>query len=232
MGGFQAELPPDSCKCFGLNPRWTRAVQWATHLRMKPPTLLTPLFAVLAAPAAALAVDYETQVKPILKNACYECHGGPRAKRDIRMDVEEKFAEVIGPDRFIVPGKPEESRLVEVIKLPYEEEDRMPRPGPNKNQPLKAGEIAIIEQWVKEGASFEKMEVTAAPEPSGPDPEALHSWVSTSGTEIQAYFVKIDGASVVLRSEDGQEKSFPGAVFSKESQELAKQLAAATASAE
>lgn len=190
----------------------------------------TPLLILLtlaAAPLSGFAVDFETQVRPILKVSCYECHGGPKAKR-IRMDVNEKFQESIGPDNFIVPGKPEESRFVEVIKLPHEEDDRMPRPGPNKNQPLKSGEIAIIEAWVKEGASFEKKEVAETPEPTtpAPDPKAVHTWVSTSGKEITAYFIKIDGANIVLKSEGGQEKSFPASIFSKESQELAKQLGA------
>ena len=191
-------------------------------------TLLIPLLALIAAPITGVAVDYETQIKPILKANCYECHGGPKAKADIRMDVEAKFKEVIGPEKFIVPGKPEESRLIEVLKLPYEEEDRMPRPGPNKNQPLKSGEIALISQWIKEGASFEKMEVAATPKPTV-DPKAIQTWNSTSGKEIKAYFVRIEGGNIVLKSESGQEKPFPASIFTAESQELAKKLAAAAA---
>lgn len=192
-------------------------------------TLLIGTIAILALPATNFAVDYETQILPILRDNCYECHGGPKAKRDIRMDRVDKFAEVIGPERFIVPGKPEESRFLEVIKLPYEAEDRMPRPGTNANQPLKPSEIALIEAWIKAGASFEKMEVT---EPAGPDPKALHTWVSSTGTEIKAYFVRVEGTNVVLKSESGQERAFPADKFSPESIELAKQLHAATTSSE
>jgi hypothetical protein len=205
-------------------------VQSAYKLQPMKSTLLIASTALLALPAATFAVDYETQIKPILRTNCYECHGGPKAKRDIRMDIEDKFSAVIGAEGFIVPGKPEESRFVEVLKLAHEEEDRMPRPGPNKNQPLKSGEIALIEAWVKEGASFEKMEVAA---PAAPDLKALHTWVSADGnTKIPAYFVRVEGSNVVLKSEAGAEKSFAAKMFNAESIELAKALAAAATKTE
>lgn len=192
------------------------------------PLLLAIFAAPFAAFAAFAAVDYETQIKPILKANCYECHGGPKSKADLRMDIDEKFAESIRADGPIIPGKPDESSFIKLINLPHEEEDRMPRPGPNKNQPLKPSEKALLAQWIQEGASLEKQEptTTTASTPDAPDPKALHVWTGAGGSEIKAFFVKIDGENIVLKSENGQEKAFPADKFSAESQELAKKLGA------
>ncbi len=177
-------------------------------------------------------LDFEKDVRPILRSNCFKCHGGPRAKKDFRMDKKETLAEHIGPDQYIVPGKPEESLVVKLISKPAQDTKRMPPPR-EQPDPLTEGEINTLKQWIKEGALLEPGDTPPAvastdnpPPPAAmPDKDALHSWKSTSGKELKAYFVRIEDGNLVLRSEDGKEKAFPGKIFAPESIDLAKKLA-------
>ncbi len=195
--------------------------------------ILLSLFAAgsfVVGPAQA-ALDFEKDVRPLLAGSCFKCHSGSSAKKGFQMDKPEEIAKKIGPDGYIVPGKPQASEVIHRISLPMDDPDRMPPP----NRGVKAlseDQVKIVAQWILEGAIVGGATATA-PSPASPmaasDPKALHQWQRTTGTPFAAYFVKLDGASIVLRSESGQERAFPADFFSPESQELAKRLDASSA---
>lgn len=147
------------------------------------------------------------------------------------MDKEETLREHIGPGKYIVPGKPEESLLIKLISLPDSNSDRMPPP--NRGDHLESSDISTLRKWIQEGALLEPGEMPAAPvvadappaEEEMIDKDALHTWKSKTGKEIKAYFVRVEAGNLVLRSEEGDEKPFPGSLFAPESIELAKKLA-------
>lgn len=147
------------------------------------------------------------------------------------MDKEETLKEHIGPGKYIVPGKPDESLVIKLISLPDSDSDRMPPP--NRGEHLERADITTLKQWILEGALFEPSETPGTPvvadTPATDEPmvdkDALHTWTSKTGKEIKAYFVRVEEGNLVLRSEDGAEKPFPGSLFSPESIELAKKLA-------
>jgi hypothetical protein len=92
------------------------------------------------------AVDFfESKVRPLLVNRCQSCHGGGKAKGGLRLD--SRPAAMTGGDTgpAIVPGKPDESLMVEAIK--YGEALQMP-----PKSKLPADEIAVITRWVEQGA--------------------------------------------------------------------------------
>ena len=189
-----------------------------------------PLLIILIAPPA-FAVDFKKDVEPILRTNCYKCHGRDE-KGELRMDDLERFAARIGEGTFrdddivIVPGKPEESEVIIKVTRPYEHEDRMPPP--RRGEPLTGAQIATLKAWIKEGASFEEGASTPPPsEPAMPDKNAIQIWTSSGGQTMKAYFVKVDGANVVLKSEAGVEKPFPISIFSDESKELIAKMAKA-----
>jgi mono/diheme cytochrome c family protein len=101
-------------------------------------------------------VSFANDVAPLLIANCYGCHlDGMRASGRLDMD---SFARMLrggesGPP--LVPGKPAESLIVQKLKGTAGGE-RMPAGG---RDPLSADEIAVIEKWIQEGASFD-----------GPDP--------------------------------------------------------------
>jgi mono/diheme cytochrome c family protein len=97
---------------------------------------------------AADADIYTTKVVPLLTTHCYECHGPKKAKHDLRLDSLEailKGGKELGP--AIIVGKPEESPLIKLIKLPKGEDDAMPPKGPR----LTEAEIAILSTWIANG---------------------------------------------------------------------------------
>src|SRR5690242_11034871 len=81
--------------------------------------LLTP-----AAAPAADKVDFARDVRPILSNACFKCHGPAVQKAKLRLDSRDAAVK----KGAIVPGKPGESLLVERVCEPSDEDGRMPPP--------------------------------------------------------------------------------------------------------
>ena len=100
-----------------------------------------------------LPVTFERDVRPILKARCFQCHG-EGGKREGNLDLRLRRLLVAGGDSgaAIVPGKPEESYLLDRLKA-----GEMP-PG-KEAEKLTAKEIGLIERWLATGAQ------TAQPEP-------------------------------------------------------------------
>ncbi|MEO0446909.1 MAG: c-type cytochrome domain-containing protein [Verrucomicrobiota bacterium] len=195
---------------------------------MKTRLLLLAFFGFLS---STFAVDYMEDVRPILSKTCFKCHGGPRAKKGIHMDKPESFQEHVGPGKYIVPGDPTGSELVQLISLPEGDPDRMPPP--RRGEPLSDSQIRIIKTWIQEGAHFEKPDETEADamveadtSEGALDLTKLYTWTSAKGTTLEAYFVAVKEDKVALRSTTGQTKVFPISVFAPESQEMINSLAA------
>ena len=178
------------------------------------------LSALFADPA--VAVDFKTEVEPILREKCFKCHSGPRAKKGIRYDDPDTLAKFIGDHEkaVIVPGKPLDSLLVKLAGLPRNNTDAMPPP--QRGDGLTIPEMAVIKNWITEGAKLESSEDD--PAPTTAEPPKLLSWTNTDGNTLQAYYVKMDGANVVLRKEDGAEFSYPMSKLSLESRKQATDL--------
>ncbi|MFO0893120.1 MAG: c-type cytochrome domain-containing protein [Isosphaeraceae bacterium] len=101
-----------------------------------------------AKPAAAARISYDKQVRPILQAHCQGCHQPAKAGGGYVMTAFERLSK--GGDSgepAIVPGKPEESHLVELI-TPHAGKAEMPQNKP----PLADSEVALISQWIAQGA--------------------------------------------------------------------------------
>lgn len=112
---------------------------------------------LLAAPMGAFAaVDFNREVRPILSDRCFACHGPDAAKREagLRLDTfEGATATLKSGDRAVVPGKPAESALISRIHA-TDPDDLMP---PAKlNRPLNDGQRRILERWVESGATYDR----------------------------------------------------------------------------
>ena len=97
------------------------------------------------------AIQFNRDVRPILSDKCYFCHGPDGAKReaDLRLDERES---ALSASAF-TPGKPEQSELIKRIKS-HDPEERMPPPA-SKLEPLSERDVAILEQWIQQGAVYE-----------------------------------------------------------------------------
>jgi mono/diheme cytochrome c family protein len=108
----------------------------------------TSNFGRAAGPAAASSPEgleyFEAHIRPLLVNHCLECHGEDKQGG---LQLDSRAAMLAGSDSgpSIVPGKPEESRLLQAVR--YESEPKMPPDGK-----LAAEEIAKLEHWIRLGA--------------------------------------------------------------------------------
>jgi hypothetical protein len=98
----------------------------------------------------AKEVSYGRDIRPLLAANCYACHGPDQRKRKagLRLDVRE-----IAVKSAIVPGKAGESPLIERITS-SDADEQMPPPGANR-QRLSPQAVALIRQWIDQGAKFE-----------------------------------------------------------------------------
>ncbi|HYF35150.1 MAG TPA: c-type cytochrome domain-containing protein, partial [Prosthecobacter sp.] len=154
----------------------------------------------LASAALASAVDFKSQVEPILRVKCFECHSVAKGKTkgDVALDTAEKLKEIMGPGAAIVPGEPKKSTFYISLTLPDDEDDVMPPKGKNR---LNAGELALVENWIKEGANLTPggaAPATAAA-PAAPVGGAPQSWKNIEGTVIEAIFMGLQGDGVLLK---------------------------------
>lgn len=99
--------------------------------------------------ANAEKIDFEKQIRPLLRDHCVKCHGADKQKGDLRLDLRRFVFQGAGEDP-IVPGKPDESVLIELIELPADDPDVMPAEG----EKLHAEQIALLRQWISEGAEW------------------------------------------------------------------------------
>ena len=103
---------------------------------------------------AAEKPSFNRDIRPLLSDACFQCHGTDEAKRkgNLRLDVRElaiKPAKSGSP--AIVPGKPDESELIK--RVAAHDESAMP---PKKlGKTLRAEQVELLKRWIADGAAYE-----------------------------------------------------------------------------
>jgi len=109
----------------------------------------------MALAAAPAPVDFNREVRPILSEHCYACHGPDEGKRKagLRLDrQEDAFKALKSGDHALVAGDPQKSTLVGRI-LTQDPDEHMPPPSFGK--PLAADQVALLRRWVGEGAKWQ-----------------------------------------------------------------------------
>jgi len=123
-------------------------------------------------------VDFKRDIRPILSNNCFLCHGpdDKNRKGDFRLDTKDgAFKKVEGKAAF-VPGKPDESEALRRI-LTNDPDDHMP-PAKSKKQ-LTTKQIELVRKWIQQGAKWSDHWSFVAPErPAAPEAKAK-GWVRT-----------------------------------------------------
>ena len=101
-------------------------------------------------------LDFNQDVQPILAGNCFSCHGPDpeMRKANLRLDLEEAaFKKRPGKPDAIVPGHPESSELIRRIES-KDPHYLMPQSSLGEAKPMKAEDIAVLKQWVAEGAHY------------------------------------------------------------------------------
>jgi mono/diheme cytochrome c family protein len=104
---------------------------------------------------AADTIEFNRDIRPILSDNCFQCHGPDSAQRkaDLRLDVEASAMRDVEGVRPIVPGELDQGELYRRIATASSEE-RMPPVDSGKK--LSAEQIELIGRWIRGGAQWEK----------------------------------------------------------------------------
>ncbi len=147
-------------------PRWNFAVSFAAIATAtaaswlswsdgsKSPTPRSDAATKSSSPALE-PLRYDRDIRPILSDKCFRCHGHDSAKRrgNLRLDERESATCERDGGAAIVPGSADKSELWRRI-VSTNDDDRMPEPSSNK-PPLSDDERALIKRWIDEGAKYE-----------------------------------------------------------------------------
>ena len=135
--------------------------------------LLLAVVPALGAQAHVGHVDYGRDVRPILSNTCFVCHGPDANKRkaNLRLDVDVGDAHTKSGKRAVVPGDLAASELIRRIEAT--DDYQMP-PRSSGKQKLSAAQVATLRRWVAGGGArsahwaFEPPQRPTTDEPASP----------------------------------------------------------------
>ena len=140
-------------------------------------SILSPLAVALSGAAAdpAPRLSFNRDIRPILSDNCFACHGPDSGNRQagLRLDVAElASSELESGTRAIVPGKADASELV--ARIVSDDPDTVMPPPHAKLGRITAEQVALLRRWIDEGAAYEPhwaFVPVARPEPP---PAGLH----------------------------------------------------------
>ncbi len=116
-----------------------------------------PIVALMAWPIAAPAADkvsFNRDIRPILADRCFACHGpdGNKREADLRLDRPDSAVGNDGQERAIIAGNPDASELMQRITS-EDADERMPPVDFGK--PLSQEQIELLRRWIEQGAGYE-----------------------------------------------------------------------------
>lgn len=100
-------------------------------------------------------LDFQSQVRPILSNHCFACHGFDEEGRaaDLRLDLPESVFDPQRPVRALIPHDPDQS---EVIRRIESTDPDIQMPPETSNKVMSVREKEILRRWVEQGANYEQ----------------------------------------------------------------------------
>jgi mono/diheme cytochrome c family protein len=121
--------------------------------------LFLPLSIVLSCVELAAAGEpkkilFNRDIRPVLSQNCFKCHGPDKNEReaDLRLDTKEGLFGAVSDGMAVVPGKGNESIVLRRIKS-SDADEHMPPPDSGKK--LTAEQIALVERWIATGAEWQ-----------------------------------------------------------------------------
>ena len=128
--------------------------------------LLTVFFwlaSLTVAPAAAADVDYSREIKPLLKERCFACHGALKQEASLRLDAGSLILQGGASGPALAPNEPSTSLLLDRI-ADTDPASRMPPEG----APLTPEQIGRLRMWIEQGARV--------PQDEQPEPDPREHW--------------------------------------------------------
>jgi hypothetical protein len=128
-----------------------------------------------AEPAVKQPVDFNRDIRPILSDKCFHCHGPDESNReaDLRLDSLEGLTADLGGHSAVVPGNVKASALVARITH-ADPEERMPPADSGRS--LTPQQVELISSWVQQGAVWKKHWSFISPARTQPPKVAKEGW--------------------------------------------------------
>ena len=125
------------------------------YLEAKSVGLLTVVLWGTLCSANAKKVSFERDVRPILSDNCFHCHGpdAQERKAKLRLDTRSGALADLGGYSSVAPGDPAKSELFLRISSDDPEEKMPPH---DSNRKLSKKEIDLLKQWIAEGAKWKE----------------------------------------------------------------------------
>jgi hypothetical protein len=124
------------------------------HYFISPVCVLLVLAACLPASEdkqpATPKVSFNRDIRPILSDHCFACHGPDKNKRQGKLRLDERDAAIA--KKALVPGKPGESELIARI---HSKDDSEVMPPPEHHKPLSKEQKELLERWITQGAEYQ-----------------------------------------------------------------------------
>jgi hypothetical protein len=125
--------------------------------------LTIPFIWILSGHAFAKDISFSRDIRPILSDMCLKCHGPDDKGRKGGLQLDDRAHALKGGksgEPAIVEGKPE---ISEIIKRMHSTDPDEMMPPPSMKKSLTPQQIALFEQWIAEGAKYEKHWAFQAP---------------------------------------------------------------------
>jgi hypothetical protein len=117
----------------------------------------------------AATVDFQRDIRPILSDACFQCHGPDESRRMANLRLDSKD----GAARVLTPGNAAASKLIQRVT---HERAALRMPPAASGLKLTDAQIARLRQWVEAGAPWQEHWSFAAPNKAAPPEVKLQSW--------------------------------------------------------
>ncbi|MEA3208718.1 MAG: hypothetical protein QOE70_1775 [Chthoniobacter sp.] len=162
------------------------------------PFLGFALLALTVVGSGAEKVSFNRDIRPILSENCFQCHGTDAEKREGKLRLDQRESALKGGEsglRSLVPGKPDESELMLRI-LTDDPDDHMPSKKTGKV--LKPQQIELLRRWISEGAEYQGHWSFIKPErPAVPS-------IADGGLRIADWEKREPARGAALRKEQGR----------------------------
>ncbi len=110
---------------------------------------------------------FEKQIRPLLAERCFDCHGGHRHESGLRLDTHAGVLRGTDYGKVVEPGNPGASKLIKAVRREPGAE-----PMPKKGEKLSDGEIALLEKWIAMGVPWPEEKTAKSEHAHGPSAEA------------------------------------------------------------
>ena len=123
------------------------------------PLCFATAIAVLTLPHPTFAADrdvrFNRDIRPILSDRCFQCHGPDDKKREagLRFDLAESAFQDLGGYHAVSKGEPDESELIARVSS---DDPDVQMPPPESGKTISQDEVELLRRWIKQGAPFEE----------------------------------------------------------------------------